>query len=577
MLRKLEDWRKDFRYLLIVIALPIVLLIVNVSCSSSYFSSYASMRVLAGRLFNEGLALYSDFFLLESPIGICSFSFLVKLLDAFALAASTLNTAIGGSLSWLNFLFLPSFAIPTTAVVFAMVGLALAMPAILSSGSALATSLRSALPAYVGAYFLAILSCGFDLGDSQSFLLAALLLWLPIRLLRYEEIRIAKPIAMLAGGFVSLSIFCDPTAVLVYGLLEVFLLADAAWKSKVPVTSVRVLRFLRQSFLTAEFVGFLLTALGCWLYLGSLPAVSKELYWDVVLPIQIMQFQSGHPAIYGPQSCPDRLDVIVWFLISALVVIWQRRFSTDYLPASILMIGMGGMMQYILQNEGLSRSLQLTIFSSFAIFLICGYRGLCLFIERTRDLNWPLHFEKVFFVLLVWLLSVYLNFCLNLDRQALRAQYQRDIEHGAQSLENILLSRTKVGDKVAVIADFPGAAYPLLLCHDRKVATRLLSFRCLGLLQVGSEQGTLSPRLRDFRAKLLLDLKDDLEDPACRLCLVNESISLPILEKAQILNNVSQFTYLSKEKAERVRFVSAGNRQPHEYFGHNFDFAVYAP
>ncbi|MBX9939172.1 MAG: hypothetical protein K2Y32_07970 [Candidatus Obscuribacterales bacterium] len=140
-----------------------------------------------------------------------------------------------------------------------------------------------------------------------------------------------------------------------------------------------------------------------------------------------------------------------------------------------------------------------------------------------------------------------------------------------------MLSKTKPGEKVAIIADFPEAAYPLLLVHNRIIATRLLSFRCLSLLHAHSEKGALSPRLRDFYAKLLSELHEDLLDPACKLCLINRSISLPILEEAQIVNRRSDSSYLSRERPEIVRFVSAGNRQPHEYFGYNYDFAVYAP
>lgn len=535
------------------------------------------MRIFAGRLLNDGLLLYSDFFLIESPVSISVMSLLVKALEALSLGVSTLNVLFGGSLGWLTLAFLPVFAVPILSFICGLASLALVLPIIFSSGSTVATSLRADLPAYVSAFFLTILCCFFDFGDSQSFLLAVLLLWLPLRILRYEEVRIAKQIALLAGAFAALSIFCDPTAVIFWGFVEIFLLASTAGRQGRLILPMNMFAFLKQYLLRSEVVGFFLTSAGCLLYLGALPDATKRLYWEAVVPIQFMQFQSDHPAIYGPLSSPNRLDVIVCYLLASLLAIWHRRFSPDCLPSLLSVVGLAGLVQYVLQNEGLSRSLVLTVFSSFAIFLICGYRSLCLLIERTRALHWPLNFEKVFLILVVWLASGYLNFCLNIDRQALRSQYQIDIESGARPIEDFLLEKTKPGEKVAIIADFPEAAYPLLLSHDRIIATRLLSFRCLSLLHARSEKGALSPVLKDFYAKLLSELHEDLVDPACKLCLINQSITLPILEKAQIVNRLSDASYLAKQGPELVRFVSAGNRQPHEYFGYNYDFAVYAP
>lgn len=535
------------------------------------------MRVFAGRLLNDGLLLYSDFFLLESPVGISLMSLLVKALEALSLGASTLNVLFGGSLGWLTLVLLPVFAVPILSLICGIASLALVFAIIFSSGSHVAAALRADFPAVVSAYFLTILCCCFDLGDSQSFLLAVILLWLPLRILRSEEVRIAKPIALLAGAFAALSIFCDPTAIIFFGFVEVFLLASAAGRQGRLSLPVNVFVFLKKYLLRSEVVGFWLTSVACLLYLGALPDATKQLYWEAVVPIQFMQFQSEHPAIYGPLSCPNRLDVVVCYLLASLFAIWHRRFSTDCFPSLLSVVGLAGLVQYVLQNEGLSRSLVVTVFSSFAIFLICGYRSLCLLIERTRDLHWPLNFEKIFLILVVWLASGYLNFCLNIDRQALRSEYQRDIEFGAQSLEDILLSKTKQGEKVAIVADFPQSAYPLLLVHNRINATRLLSFRCLSLLHAHGEKGVLSPKLRDFYAKLLSELHEDLLDPACKLCLINRSISLPILEKAQIVNRRSDSSYLSRARPGLVRFVSAGNRQPHEYFGYNYEFAVYAP
>lgn len=291
--------------------------------------------------------------------------------------------------------------------------------ALVLSAVALTACLNGRGPTWPLALALAwgLLATRFSFGDSQTILAVAILPWLIMRWCRYENTATANggaracQVMALLLAFIALSM--DPLFLLVLLFAETYLILASG-------------RFLWNAPLA------LLASLAVYFVSGTYAAY---------LPWRLSNCLSFDEALVVPQSAPDQS---AWFyalgLVLVLLVLPGRSSS---LPRLLVSVALAGMVLFILEGSGLSCDLQLMviylILAAVSAFAGAGSRPklwLCLSILVSAGL-WG-----------------WLNQCHSLAV----------VEDMSQTLQH--WSRPR--QIVAVYADWPQSAYPLLLNSGRQ-------------------------------------------------------------------------------------------------------------
>ncbi len=543
---------------LLFCAPPLVLLATDLLYHPINISSWLAMRIYAARLMTEGKELYLDFFDWTQPLLLGTFKLLLELRELFSWLWTGLKTIAPSRMQEsLPFLLLPDVYI--TLIIFAALILSLVICAKLIATPAGESQYEHRLWLPV-ALSLTALMVRFDFGDLQFLLLLGLLPWFLLKLKRTASETINSAPAFLIGALAGLAACLDIHFMLVFLVLS--LLFKPGKKSPVPET------------LTLLLVPLLYLA---WLL--ALPAEQNKIFFQWAMPVRFLQFTTPNAALFGPDSCPHRFDV--WCL-SALALFTAQILSarTSFLQAqprqtlrSLAALLATGLALYVIENQGLSRDLIVAIFAATSIFVVAlaeSIKALVNGFSREERQALPLKYVSMAVLSVISIASLTISEKHKQDRQLLLHVQSEGLKSKKVDLETALTSYSKPGSKIVFLNDLAQPAYPMLLTFERKPGSYLLFNRPLHLLNWHKEHGKLTDALSKFHDYILDDLRACLDGRETAL-VITDGTMIPTLKASgmeDILNS-------RLKRLPPAQFYSAGNRQPHEYAGYNWEYFIF--
>jgi hypothetical protein len=533
-------------------ALPLFYLLYDLLAFRNDVSSWLAMRLVGARLLLDEQKLYVDFWDWSQPI-------VYDLLQGLLLLRSGLEK-IG------VIIFADVFV---QLAVWLLVVLSLALTAWLAyfaliqskAQSSLHIQIKDAALALLFSTALASLILRFDFGDLPHLLVLALAPWIFLRWLVYRGLVFAAPLALVIGLLAGLSAALDLPFLGVFILVEIFLAAESIIAG-VPLAAL--LPRLRR----AELLGFFLALSLCLLRLTLLEPVVSNAFWQWTMPLRWLNYQVYDPALYASTACPDRRDIFYGFAFAGAVAFFLQAKNSFFMPPFLLAVS--GFIIYMVERQGLSRDLSLTVFAASTIFslafLTFGRALLERFLPATEKQS--IKFLRPLFCFVVAAAVVGLTaYSLGCDRERL---YVFMVGRG-QGYEDVLAvyDKNAVWQKpVMVLSDYPGAAYPALLSLNAERRGYLLWARPIRLFEWLKTHGVLAPPLKDFYDYLLARLRSDIASGDANLILVQSAFG-DALER----NGLAAELDRKYSVGEPCRYISR-NEQPREYAGTN-DFKRY--
>lgn len=504
---------------------------------------------MAGKLLLSGKELYVDFWDWSQPAAIALVSVSLRLREGLESLLNLVASADGGIAPILRFLLLPEVFVPLAFFLVAIISFALTARLFCYSNE----STKPHRAPLLLSFSLSLLITRFDFGDLQCLLLFGILPWIVLRVNTAQGMSTPRILSILTGVFAGIAACVEAWFVLFFLALEIALL---------------VLERRKKSILSIETGTFLVTCLAYLGFLLQLPAVQYEVFWRATMPLRFMQCTVPNTEIYGPNSSPHRLDVFCGAALAMALPFLSK--TKEALPLLVGNLTLFGLVDYIWQNDGLSHGLVLSIFGATALVLMYGFRAFDQLQAKTAAFVWPTNSR-------VWLLAsvsvlggLLFSRALQADRQALALVSVAGKEKNLSTVEESVEKYSKRGQKVAVVSDVPQPSYPLLLTYDRQPAFYTLNFsayRLLATAQINPGETYLTA----FNKRICADAAAVLTSGEVPLVLVAKNFE-PYLQAAPDVNEALAQNYQGKENSV---YLSADNRQPHEFVGLNWEFATY--
>lgn len=530
-------------------AFPLVFLLGEIWSHPECTSAWLSMRILAGKLLLSGKELYVDFWDWSQPAAIALISVSLRLREGLESILSLVTSADGGIAPTLKFFFLPEVFVPLAFFLVAIISFALTARLFCYSNEATKPH-RSPL---LLAFSLSLLITRFDFGDLQCLLLFGILPWIVLRVNTAQGMSCPRILSVLTGIFAGIAACVEAWYVLFFLALELALF---------------VLERRKKYVFSIETGTFLVTCLAYLGFLLQLPAVQYEVFWRATMPLRFMQCTVPNTEIYGPNSSPHRLDV---FCGAALAMVLPFLFkSKDTLLILLANLCIFGVFDYIWQNDGLSHGLILSIFSTTALVLMYGFKAFDQLQAKTATFAWPANSHILLLAVISVLGGLLFSRALQADRQALALISVAGKEKDLSTVEDSVERYSKRGQKVAVVSDFPQPSYPLLLTYDRQPAFYTLNFSAYRLLAT-AKLSAADTYLSGFNKRICADAAAALSSGEVPLVLVAKNFE-PYLQTAPDVKEALAQNYQGKDNSV---YLSADNRQPHEFVGLNWEFATY--
>jgi hypothetical protein len=286
-------------------------------------------------------------------------------------------------------------------------------------------------------------------------------------------------------------------------------------------------------------------------------------FWQWIMPLRLLNYQVYDAALYAAESCPDRRDILYGLTLACAVAVSLQAKNSFFLPPFLL--ALSGFVLYLIERQGLSRDLSLTIFGVTTIgalsFLILGRRMLDFFLP-VAEAHFLRRFRQVFFVVVAVAMVGLTAYSLNCDRDRL---YVFMVGRG-QAYEDLLsvYNKNAVWEKpVMVLSDYPAAAYPALLNFKAKCHGYLLWSRPLRLFEWVKEHRVLAPPLKDFYNYMIAKLRTDIGSGDANLIVVQHAARDTLVRSGLAAELDEKYT-----EGAPCRYVSR-NEQPREYAGTN--------
>ncbi|MBU6451748.1 MAG: hypothetical protein KGS72_08230 [Cyanobacteria bacterium REEB67] len=410
---------------------------------------------------------------------------------------------------------------------------------------------------------LASLILRFDFGDLPHLLVLALAPWIFLRWLVYRGLFCQNPLALAIGSLAGLSAALDLPFLGVFITVEVVLAADA-------VLGGQPLAALGKRLWRPEMLGFFIVLLLCLLRLTLLEPVVSNAYWHWTMPLRWLNYQVYDPALYSSESSPDRRDILYGLALASALTFFLQRKNSFFLPPFVL--AWSGFLIYMVERQGLSRDLSLTVFGTTLIasltFLLLGrtLRGLFLSKGEKQSLA-VVRLGQAVIVFVAAAVVALTAYSLGCDRDRLYV-FRVGRGQGYEDLLSVYDKNTVWQKPVLVLCDYPAAAYPALLSLSAERRGYLLWARPLRLLVWLKAHAVLVPPLKDFYDYMLGRLRADIGSGDANLIVVQSALG-DALERSGLAVELED-KYV---RGEPCRYVSR-NEQPREYFGTN-DFERY--
>lgn len=520
---------------------PLLALAIELVHYPSQLSAGLAMRIVAAELVSEGELPYVDFWDWTQPVIYEIFKY---------------PCLLAGFLKDVGQPVIPAILIPPLIFAFALLAFALATALYLQAGrgsiagSQDEQSFSDFTTACFFGYALTALLARFDFGELQYLLLICLFPWLLLRSYVHSGRRVHPAFSVLTGSLAGLGACLDLPFLGVFIILELALLLQSRrWRT----------------LGSPDCLAFVLTVALNLFWLSHLESSVGNAFWNWTMPLKWLSYFVLEPGIFGPTSCPRRVDVLYCLCATGCIAfVWHRRHSWLAALAALLF---AGFFLFLFEGNGLSQNLILTIFAASAIF--SGFASvfvrywLGLLGEKGARLS-PLLQSQIVLVLMAWTATTLTCGSLAQDRQSLQAETSAGYRKGEISIAQLIEESTAQRDKVSVLCTSPAPVYSYLALSGRKPGGYLLFAKPLVLFKWLKENATLTGAMKDFYDFINNRLTNDIEQQqSSALVVCDDSIwdcygrqsSLPLLER-----------YYQKS-ARPGQYFSHKNHQPAEYCG----------
>ncbi|MBS1992948.1 MAG: hypothetical protein JSS83_20665 [Cyanobacteria bacterium SZAS LIN-3] len=410
---------------------------------------------------------------------------------------------------------------------------------------------------FVASISLGSLVVRFDMGDLQHLLALAIWPYLLLRWLTCRGLSAGPWLGLIVGAVAGITACFDVPFALVFAALEVYF-----------VLQQRSLKILARP----EVLGFLIAAAVCLVRMTQLEEPSSTAFWKWTMGLRMLNYEVWNEALFAALASPDRRDVCyVMALTLALAFIFKKR-STVVFPLIIVMLAGFGI--FMLEGEGFSHDLILSIMACCSILSILALSICTDFVQRFISEKERLSFARWRYPLVLSAaLVVALGFAVSLekDRDRLKDFQASQAKGGMSDTMTTINKYSAWKDRVLVLADIPGPAYPALLVLDRSPGGYMLWSRPLRLFEWIKKNRTLDGPMRDFYKYTYSKLRSDLTSPDLKLVLIHNYYAREIMDKENIMPMFDRGYILVPDCIN----YSAGNWQPREFVGLNWAFNVF--
>lgn len=410
---------------------------------------------------------------------------------------------------------------------------------------------------FVTSIALGSLIVRFDLGDLQHLLALAIFPWLLVRWLSYHGCYVGNWLSLIVGAIAGVAACFDVPFVLVFVALELYFVLRSR--------SLKVL-------MRPEVLGFALAGFVCLVRMSQLGEPEGSAFWKWTMGLRMLNYEVYDESLFAAPFSPDRRDVCYTLALAVALAFVLQKKSTMLAP--LMLVAICGFGLFVLEGQGLSHDLILCIMASTAILSIVfialvGEAGSKFLSLKDRDFLAGLKNPLTLVVAMI----VTFAFGYSLDRDCERLKNVRCelAINGVVDTMSAIDKYSKWKDRVLVLSDQPGGAYPTLLILDRAPGGYLLWSRPLRLFEYLKTKRTLEGPMKDFYRFVYTKLAMDLKSPSLKLVLMHDVHEHEILNKEKVVEILQQ-QYLSLPPC---RTVSDGNWQPREYAGPPYDYCLY--
>jgi hypothetical protein len=350
--------RKFLIWVALVCTAPLFCLLTDLWQHPSFISGGLAMRIMAASLIAKGELPYFDFWDWTQPI-------VFELLKYPYLLSSALES--------LRLPLVPVYSIFIPQCIFCMI-----VASLILATSVCVQALHSqvktpatggtdglptedleyqdqraqdfAVPCLLG-FVLTMLIARYDFGELQYLLLLTLVPWLLLRWFAHQGLRVRAKLAAFTGVVAGVGACFDVPFVAIFIILELILtLRSGRWRA----------------LLSIEWLAFLLTIGINLLVLTHMDEAVSKAFWQWTMPLKLLNYSLVDPTIYAPLSCPKRVDVLYGMVAAGIIAFLLGRKHSFFAPLMALMlVGLG---LYMLEGQGFSHDLILTIFASTTTF-----------------------------------------------------------------------------------------------------------------------------------------------------------------------------------------------------------------
>ena len=526
--------KNDFLpWLCLACSAPLICLLFELWHYPRLISPGLGMRIMAANLLIKGELPYYDFWDWSQPI-------VFELLKYPYLLCTTLQTML---VPITHALFIPLFILAllvgSTALA-AVIGLEF----LKIKGNDDKDEGENFVSSCLLALVLTALITRFDFGDLQLCLLLTMVPWLVLRWFTHKGLKVSPALSLFTGIIAAIGACLDLPYLGVFVVLElVMVLLSGRWRC----------------LLSSDCLGFVITFATNLLVLSQLPEPIYTAFWKWTMPLKWLNYSVFDGMIYAPQACPNRADVLYCLVTAGILSFLLGKKYDAYVTLSCLMFA--GFALYLLEGQGSSHDLILTIFAITAIFT-------SVLLRLIKKVNYQ---PLLLILTLVSTAAIWQS--LEHDRAQLQQSIIVNCSKGKEQFETLLEQSSKVGDSVSVISRNIEPAYPLLFLADRKPGSYLLWGRPLWLFAWLKDNSQLQGPMKDFYDHTYNNIRTELEQNKTKVVIISNPEPFDRLEHEQYLRAL-ELNYNDLEKDGN--FFSYENHQPHEYSGYNFAYRFLA-
>jgi hypothetical protein len=408
---------------------------------------------------------------------------------------------------------------------------------------------------------LTLLITRFDFGDLQYLFILAIVPWFCLRWFAHKQVKVQTALAAFTGIIAGIGACLDLPYLFVYLILELTLvLQSRQWRC----------------LLSTECLTFIGTVAANLLVLSQLPEPVYTAFWKWTMPLKWLNYSVFDSMIFAPQACPNRVDVMYAMVAAGIVSFLLGKKYSIFIALPSLMFS--GFALYLLEGQGASHDLILTIFAITAtficVFLLGVQKVIAILAEKKPDLKLKLSYQAASYtvVLIASVTATALIWqSLERDRTLLADCIRINCSQGKEQLETLVEQTSKVGDSVSIISQNIEPGYPLLFLAGRKPGSYLLWGRPLWLFAWLKGHSQLSGPMKDFYDHTYASIRSELEQNQTKVIVFSNPEPFDNFELEQYLRSL-QLNFQELDK--KGNYFSYKNHQPHEYSGYNFAYRV---